>query len=449
MFKDCRGLALSTDSAKVAAAFDHAVDGYLRYQDDMLARLNALLASDPDFGMAHCLKGYLLMMSFRADLLPAARTAASDARRGIAGATTREHAHADALDAWVAGDAARAVAVWNQILLDHPHDILAFRLAHFVDFWLGRPEAMLASVLSVEPRWSAALPGYTAVLGCRCFAHEEMGYYLAAEQAGREAIRLDPTDLWAAHGIAHVLEMTGRRAEGIAWVENLQASWHGGNNLKHHLWWHQALYHLEHGDMARVLSLYDEGFRSLISPLTEAAPDLYIDVQNAASMLFRLGRLGVDVGNRWVELADKAESRIGDCLSAFTLPHWMMALAATGRFAAAEAMLAAMRDFAEAAGPIPALVREIALPVTAAVLANAQGHHDQAVAAMRPVLGEMYRMGGSHAQQDVLEQLFLDAALKAGADSDARMAVERAAGRHLIPPHRRRGYAMAAHLLTA
>ena len=78
-------------------------------------------------------------------------------------------------------------------------------------------------------------------------------------------------------------------------------------------------------------------------------PDLYIDVQNAASMLFRLARHGVDVGDRWVELADKAEARIGDCLSAFTLPHWMMALAATGRQAAARGMLAAMRDFA--AGP--------------------------------------------------------------------------------------------------
>ena len=45
-------------------------------------------------------------------------------------------------------------------------------------------------------------------------------------------------------------------------------------------------------------------------------------------MLFRLQRLGVDVGNRWEELADKAEARIGDCLSAFTLPHWVMALTA-------------------------------------------------------------------------------------------------------------------------
>src|SRR3712207_7095302 len=42
----------------------------------------------------------------------------------------------------------------------------------------------------------------------------------------------------------------------------------------------------------RVLRLYDEGFRDLGSPVTQQQPDLYIDVQNAASMLFRLGRHG-------------------------------------------------------------------------------------------------------------------------------------------------------------
>jgi hypothetical protein len=62
---------------------------------------------------------------------------------------------------------------------------------------------------------------------------------------------------------------------------------------------------------------------------------------------------------------------------------------------------------------------------------------------MRPVLGEMYRMGGSHAQQDVLEQMFLDSALKAGLEDDVRMLLERVTGRHRLPPARRRGYAMA------
>ncbi len=449
MLKDCRGLELTTCSARTVTAFDHAIDGYLAYRADTAARLDALLALDPEFGMAHCLKGYLLMMAFRADLLPAARKASIDARHGMADGTPREKAHAGALDAWTAGHPEQAVAVWTMILRDHPHDILALRLAHFLDFWLGRPKAMLAAVLAVDRHWSPALPGYTAVLGCRCFAHEEAGFYSEAEQAGRQAINLDPTDLWAAHGVAHVLEMTGRPAEGITWVETLQSRWDDGNNLKHHLWWHQAMYHLEQGEMAKVLSLYEAGFRDLAAPLTDAAPDLYIDVQNAASMLFRLGRHGVDVGDRWVELADKAEARIGDCLSAFTLPHWMMALAATGREAAARAMLSAMRDFARSPDPIPSLVRRVALPVTEAVLANAQGRHAEAVALMRPILPEMHRMGGSHAQQDVLEQVFLDAALKAGADADVRMLLAQVTGRHPVPPSRRRGYSMGARLLAA
>jgi tetratricopeptide (TPR) repeat protein len=446
MFNDCRGLPLSTVSREAAAAFDHAIDGYLGYRVDMPPRMEAALAADPDFGMAHTLNGYLILMGCRTDTLPAAKTALANARR--CPATARETAHAQALQHWIEGDPDRAIAVWDQILDDHPHDILAFRLAHYLNFWGGRPDSMLASVLAVERRWSNDLPGYGALLACRCFAHEEAGYYLEAELAGREAVRRDPTDLWAAHGVAHVLEMTGRRLEGIDWVESNQPQWDGTNNLKHHLWWHQALYHLELGDFTKVLSLYDAGFRDLHSPLTGLAPDLYIDVQNAASMLFRLYRHGVDPDHRWVELADKAEARIGDCQSAFTLPHWMMALAATGRDQAATAMLAAMRDFARNPQPTARLVAEIALPVTETVLANGQGRHADAVRLMRPALGDMYRLGGSHAQQDVLEQLFLDAALKAGSESDARMMMERVAGRHPVPPHRRRGYAMGAHLLS-
>jgi tetratricopeptide (TPR) repeat protein len=447
MIQDCRGLALTTVSEQAAAAFDHAIDGYLGYRADMAARMEALLAADPDFGLAHCLNGYLFLMGFRADTVAAARGALANARR-CAG-TEREKAHAEALAHWADGDPERAVAVWDHILRDHPHDILAFRLAHFLNFWSGRPEAMLASVLSVERHWSDALPGFGSILACRCFAHEEAGYYLEAENAGRAAVRLDPADLWAAHGVAHVLEMTGRRLEGIAWVEGLQSRWDGGNNLKHHLWWHQALYHLELGDFPKVLSLYDTGFRDLAAPLTGMAPDLYIDVQNAASVLFRLGRFGVDVGQRWVELADKAESRIGDCQSAFTLPHWMMALAATGRDTAARALLSGMQDFAGGPSPLARLVNEVALPVSEAVLANGQRRHADALALMRPVLGDMYRMGGSHAQQDVLEQVFLDSALKAGSERDVRMMMQRAAGRNQIPPMRRRGYAMAARLLGA
>jgi hypothetical protein len=78
------------------------------------------------------------------------------------------------------------------------------------------------------------------------------------------------------------------------------------------------------------------------------------------------------------------------------------------------------------------------------VLAHGRGDHARAVTVMRPAIGVMHRMGGSHAQQDVLEQLFLDAAMKAGMLADARLLLERVAGRHPVPPERRVGYASAA-----
>lgn len=442
MHKDARGLTITAASAEAVIAFDRAIDGYVAYAADIPVRMAALTVLDPECPMLHCLKGYFAMLGFKQALVPAARQAAADTWQKVVAGTPREHSHAAALDTWANGHPDRAVEIWNQILSNHPHDILAFRLAHFVNFWLGRPEAMLASVLAVEKHWSEAESGYNAILGCRAFAHEECGYYTEAEAAGREAIRRDPTDLWSAHAVAHVMEMQGRRGEGIAWVEALQTNWDGKNNLKHHLWWHQAMYHMERRDFAKVLSLYDTGYRNLESPLTQAQPDLYIDAQNAASMLFRLGRHGVDLGDRWVELADKAEERIGDCVSAFTLPHWMMALAATGREAAAGRMLQGMRDFSRTENNINGkLVGAIALPVTEAVLAHGQGRYTRAVAAIRPVLGEMYRLGGSHAQQDVLEQVFMDSALKAGMEADVQLMIERVSGRHPVPPSRRVGYA--------
>src|SRR5262245_41960639 len=176
--------------------------------------------------------------------------------------------------------------------------------------------------------------------------------------------------------------MQGRHSEGIAFLEGLERHWAGANNIVHHLWWHRALFHLERGEYDAVLDLYDKRFRNLSSPLTQAQPDLYIDVQNAASMLFRLERLGIDVGGRWSEIADKAEARIGDCLSAFTLPHWMMALAAAGRDDAARRMLDGIREASRDNGTVRGIVRDVALPICEATLAHGHGEHRRALDAM-------------------------------------------------------------------
>src|SRR5947209_11305643 len=443
MHHDIHGLPISTASAEAAAAFDCVTLGYLKYRADLPARMSELFAADGEFALAHCLKGYFAMLSYKQANVPVALEAAQNARRFGAKATPREQAHVAALDAWTAGDLDRALAVWEEILSAHPHDVLAFRLAHFNNFWLGRPTEMRASVERVLPKWAPDLPGYGTVLSCHCFSHEECGDYAIAEPSGRAAIEIDPGDIWGTHAIAHVMEMQGRHAEGIAWLDELERHWNGGNNLLHHLWWHRALFHLERREFDAVLDLYDQRFRNLFAPLTQAQPDLYIDVQNAASMLFRLELLAIDVGNRWNEIADKAASRIGDCLSAFTLPHWMMALAATGRDESARRMLDGMRAFGKGEGTVAKIVGKIAVPVCETVLAHRKRNYKRAVEVMRPILDDMHQLGGSHAQQDVLMQLFLDSAVKADCVDDARLILRRAERSGDLS--KRVGYAAAAH----
>jgi tetratricopeptide (TPR) repeat protein len=442
--QDLHGLPLTAASSATTRAFDHAVLGYLAYRADAPLRVRELLTTDPDFLFGHLLKGYFSMLAFNLASVPAARDALEAARRLSPGATRREQAHVAALAHWVAGDIDATLQTWEQILDEHPRDVVAFRLHHFLAFWYGRPESMAKQADAALAQWSPELAGWPALLACRCFAHEEIGNYAIAEAAGREAIALAPGDLWAAHGVAHVLEMQGRHEDGIAWLTTLEPHWEGGNNLMHHLWWHRGLYHFERREFAQVLSLYDGHFRNLESPLTQAQPDIYIDVQNAASMLFRLERQGADVGNRWVELADRAEARIGDCLSTFTLPHWMMALTAAGRFDAAERMIAGMRAFtATGTGTAVPLVRDCALPISQALVARAKGDPARACELMRPALAGMNRLGGSHAQQDVLEQLFLDCAVRARRTDDIDALLARVAGRHPVPPDKRVGYAAA------
>jgi hypothetical protein len=240
------------------------------------------------------------------------------------------------------------------------------------------------------------------------------------------------------------MEMQGRQREGIDLLAKLEQHWTGGNNMVHHLWWHRSMFHLERHEFDEVLDHYDRRFRNLDSPLTQALPDLYIDVQNAASMLFRLERQGIDVGDRWIEIADKAEQRVGDCLSAFTQPHWMMALAATRRDDVAQRTLDAMRVFGLGHGAVAQVVGTIALPISEAVLAHGRGEYGRAVDLMKPILDDMYRLGGSHAQQDVLEQVFLDSAIKANRGDDVRLMLARVATRYPNPPERLIGYAQAA-----
>jgi hypothetical protein len=334
-------------------------------------------------------------------------------------------------------------------LLDaDPTDLLAVRISDTTHFRFGHTRAVLEQADRLAPAWSAELPGYDCFQSVWAFAHEEAGDTAAAERAIDSAYECDPTNFFAHHVKAHILEMESRPREGNDWLAAQTGYWPIGNNLVHHLWWHRALMQLDLGQRDEVLASYDANIRNLNGPLTRAAPDQFNDLQNATALLWRLELFGMDVGARWDELADKAEARTGDSAYLLLPPHLMLALAATGRDAASARFLSALREQAnDSARWDAAAIGDVVLPVCEAGLAHRRGQHARVVALLQPRLDSIRLLGGSNAQRDLFRQILIDSAMKADRrDVVATMIAEETAT-HTAAPIQRAGYAAAARWL--
>jgi hypothetical protein len=448
MQRDARGLPLATDSAEAAALFDRAVEHYLKFHLDTMRLLDQALTADPGFVMGHCLKGYLLLAGANPAHRRAIAAAVAAAQAGAGVATKREQRHVAALAAWHDGALPEAFAIWRALLDDDPTDLLAVRICDTTHFRFGHTQVILEQADRLAPAWSPELPGYDYFQTIWAFAHEEAGDTAGAERAVDDAHARDPANFFAHHVKAHILEMENRPYEGIDWLAAQTGIWHLGNNLVHHLWWHRALMQLELGEREAVLESYDLNIRNLEAPLTKAAPDQFNDLQNATALLWRLEQLGLDVGNRWNELADKAQIRVGDSAYRLLPPHLMLALAATGRDESAARFLAALREQAADATRWDAgVIGDVVLPACEAALAHRRGQHAQVVALLTPRLGRIRLLGGSAAQRDVFRQMLIDSAMQADRrEIVAAMIAEETATRS-VPPAQRIGYTKAAHWL--
>jgi tetratricopeptide (TPR) repeat protein len=448
MQRDVRGLPISTDSVEAAALFDRAVEHYLKFHADTMALVNEALAADPGFVMGHVFKAYLLLAGANPAHRPLVARALEAAQAGAVVAAPRERRHVAALAAWASGALDRAFAAWRELLDADPTDLLAVRICDTTWFRHGQTQAVLDQADRLAPHWSPEHPGYDCFRTVWAFAHEEAGDTAGAEAAIDAAHAADPTNFFAHHVKAHILEMENRPREGCDWLLAQTGHWPLGNNLVHHLWWHRALMQLELGERDEVLASYDDNIRNLNEPMTKAAPDQFNDLQNAASLLWRLESLGLDVGDRWEELADKAEARIGDVGYLLLPPHLTMALAATGRDAAAARFLDGLR--AHAADPsvwtAPAIA-DVVVPVCEAALAHRREEHARVVALLAPRREKIRLLGGSNAQRDLFTQMLIDSALKAGRRDVVADMIARETATRTVPPDQRVGHAAAARWL--
>lgn len=406
MFSDERGLTLTTDSADAVAGFNETMRQYMEYRAGAGDAIKQMLGADPDFVMGNCFKGYLFNLFATSAMRPKIEQSLAAAEAGVARVTSREAAHVEALRAWTSGDVKTACTIWDAILLDHPHDLLALRLQHYNSFWMGRTQDIRGSVARVIDQWDDSVPGFSSVQGMYAFGLEECGEYARAEDLGRQAVDANPDDLWAIHAVAHTLEMQGRLGDGIAWLDYPANAWDDRNPFKGHLWWHLTMYSVEAGDYETVLKIFDRSVKPEVW-------NFYLDVQNGASMLLRLDLLGVDVGDRWTAMADAMEAHVDDHVLAFTDTHTMMALAADKRFDAAEKLLASLHAFAKTPDNFAATTMEPAtIPACQALLDFARHNYDAAVDILLPLRYDLACIGGSHAQRDIFNQVLIEAAIR-------------------------------------
>jgi tetratricopeptide (TPR) repeat protein len=294
----------------------------------------------------------------------------------------RHHEHARAIAAALDGDFERAGLYYDRLLLKEPQDTLALWAAQTVDYYLGAAPALAARAERVAQQFSPSQPGYHFVLASLAFGLQECGDYAAAEEHARRALELEPADLRARHALMHVFEMQGRAAEGLALA--------AGSN---HLAWHHALFQLQLGRARKALELYDGALRH------ESLADLI----DAAALLWRLSLAGADTGRRFGELAGRWAPYAEDAYCAFNDMHAMMAFAGAGRWDWSDRLLRAQeRRIARASGANYDMTRLVGLPACRALAAYARGDHDTAETLLRSLPPVAHRIGGSHAQRDIL-----------------------------------------------
>ena len=388
----------------------------LTSRGDPLIEVDCVLADDPQFVFAHCLRAAIIVRgdhdaarSKLAASVTAIETTCSDmddpARR-----------HASAARAWLEGDQALAVERYGEIAIDQPRDILALAVAHAIDFRLSQRRMLRDRAAQVMPKWNETLPGYSSVLAMYAFGLEENGQYRRAEEMARRALALDPRHPGAIHVIAHVMEMQGRDREGIEFLAETESAWKDTTGISVHLAWHCALFHLDADDPDSALAVYDAQIVSGRGPHMSELAD-------ASALLWRLELLNFRVGERWKLLADRWQTQDLSGVRPFYVAHAMMAFAATGRTAAAQRIFDAVPHI-ETSGTTSSYSEDaLLLQLCKALLAFAHGDYANCVESLTRVRHIAHRCGGSLAQCDLIHLTFTEAAFRAQKANLARALV--------------------------
>ncbi|WP_213959123.1 tetratricopeptide repeat protein [Variovorax sp. dw_954] len=390
---DSRGCRITGATSASLIAFERALAAFQNWRAGADAEVDIALHEAPDFVMAHVLRAWLFLCSRDPQRVRLARPLFAIAA-GLP-STLREQRHLTAIAAVLGDDYEGAKSALGALLKLHPRDVLALQVAHALDHVTGDLAAMRERVSAALPHWSYSMPGYHAVLAMHAFALEECGEYGRAEDAAHAALNANALNARAHHALAHVFEMTDRFDEGVQWLNGHVDAWGKDTVVATHCQWHLALFHLARGECDAALALYD---RHMGAGQSSDIADLI----DGAALLWRVGLAGGDPGARWVELAQAWAPRIDDGFCSFNDLHAALAFVGARDWDSARRLEQSLARAQQLPTRHGETTRQLGLASCRAMIAFGAGNDALAITLLASLPLMAHRLGGSHAQRDVL-----------------------------------------------
>ncbi|MBR0989320.1 tetratricopeptide repeat protein [Bradyrhizobium japonicum] len=415
--EDRYGLPLSTNSDAAASAYREGVDLMLAGWTGTAETLERAIAADPDFALPHIARARVHAFYQQGDL---ARSKAAHARELVARrGTERERSHVETLALAIEGRLPEAIASTLRHIESWPRDALVlslplgafglFAFSGMADHDRARHELCERVAQRYgEDWWFLTMAGW---------AMTENGDVARGRAVTERGFNMRRANAHAAHAVLHAMFEDGSIEAADRLVDDWIPSYDRAGILHGHIRWHQALGALEHGDAARALSIYAD----VLQPSVTQAPPLNL-VTDAASLLWRLSAYGHTVPKAlWLDAEVSAQRLFPKASLSFADIHMALFAAATQNHAALGARLATIEQrLAEGklpAGPVvPAIIRALA--------AFAEEDYGVCAQTLAPVLGEVVRIGGSHAQRELIEDTYIVALMRSGELARARTLLD-------------------------
>jgi tetratricopeptide (TPR) repeat protein len=415
--EDRYGLALSTNSSDAADAYREGIDLMLSAWPGAAEAFERAIKADGDFALARGARARVHSFYQQGE---AARQQATMAREALARrGTEREKSHVETLALAVEGNLPAALTAALGHLEQFPRDavVMSLLLGAFGLFAFSGMADHDQARQDLCERYAQHYGEDWWFLTNYGWSMTENGQVAKGRAMTERAFDLRRNNAYAAHALLHAMFEDGSVDDADQLVTQWIGTYERSGILHGHLLWHQALGALERDDAAKALAIYADVLR----PSASTAPPLNV-MSDGASLLWRLEAYGHDVPKQlWQDTDAYARQYFPKTSLPFVEMHMALLAAATHNGPALEERLRAIEQRL-AEGKLPA--GPVVPQICRAMNAFAGEDYAACVRHLDGVLHEVVRIGGSHAQRQIIEDTFIVALIRCGELARARALLD-------------------------